>query len=215
MVYFKKLSALKKIAILFAIVLPILAFAHAQYSAPPSNNYGLQTTNGMPFAGAAPNFAIQLPATAAAGFWKFSAPVATPAVGNGFLVSTATVQNPEFPLNALGTFGSTAASTIIAFFEPINAGHIASLAIANLSTSSCATAPTINVIDYLAGNSASSTPGTALAGPTTGGMSGTSIVKNSQSLTFAGGDTVLIFVQSAGSGCTGSTFAVSAELSTP
>jgi hypothetical protein len=220
MVYLKKLSLFKKLAILCAIVVPILAFAHAQYSAAPGTTYGL--VNGGPNLGeTGGQFVIQVPATPTAGFWKFSAPVLSSIGGvanGGAYVVSATVQSPEFPLGAgPSTFGATPVNTMISIpFSPNNAEHITSMTVSNLSTATCPTPPVFNVIDFPGGvSSGSDTVGTQLAAPGTGAINGTAIAKNAQSMAFNGGDTVFMFINTAGSGCTGSTFAVSAEVSIP
>jgi hypothetical protein len=220
MAYLKKLSLFKKLAILCAIVVPILAFAHAQYVAAPGTTYGL--VNGSATIGeTGGQFAIQVPPTPTAGFWKFSAPVLSPPGGTangGVFVVSATVQSQEFPLaGAPALYGSAPANTMISIpFAPINSGHIASISASNLTAATCTTPPAFNVIDFPGGvSSGSDVVGTPLTAPATGAINGTSIAKNAQSMAFNGGDTVFMFINTAGSGCTGSTFGVSAEVAIP
>jgi hypothetical protein len=224
MVYFKKL------ALLCALLSPSLAFAQSwnSYAASPTNQYGLTGISTMPgcFQCGVP-FIIEVPDADTAGFWKFSAPFLSVAgenspagYGNGGVwVTKATLQSPEFPLGAgPALYGATPVNTVISIpFSPNNAGHITSLAVSNLSAASCTTAPSFNVIDYVGGSAtnAGNLAGTQLAGPAVGAINGSSFTKNAQTLAFNPGDLVSIFVNSVGSGCTGSTFAVSAEVSIP
>jgi hypothetical protein len=190
-----------------------------QYGALNSWGGNIPPGNGIPFV-------IVVPDQATAGFWRFSAPVLSTSGGTGpagsgnggVFVSTATVQSQEFPLGAgPSTFGATPSSTQISIpFIPANSGHVTSLQVSNLSTATCATPPVLNVIDYPGGvSSDADTVGTPLTAPATGAANGTSMAKSAQSLPFNGGDLVFIFVNNAGSGCTGSTFAVSAEVAIP
>jgi hypothetical protein len=223
--------SLKKLAFLCALALSSsLAFAQnipgsvqnsnaccQAFVANSTNQYGaLNVWNGNIPPGNPVPFMIVVPDQAKAGFWKFSAPVQS-ALGDPF-VSTATLQSPEFPLGAgPSTFGATAASTQISIpFIPANSGHITSLQVSNLSTATCTTPPSFNVIDFPGGtSSANDTVGTPLTAPATGAINGTSIAKSAQSMAFNGGDLVFIFINTAGSGCTSSAFAVSAEVAIP
>jgi hypothetical protein len=176
----------------------------------PANSFSII---GPPTGGT--SYAIQPPATASAGFWKFSAPATN---ANGVLTSTVTLQHVEFtPISSTGAFGNLPVGSEIGFFIPINAGTLVQLAIENTTGSvACTTAPSVNVLDAPGGSFVSGvTPGTALTASTTGAVpasttDGTAFTHNTQTLAFNPGDIVEVFVQSAGSGCTG-TFAVSAE----
>jgi hypothetical protein len=221
--------SLKKLVLLLALISPCLAHAQSwnAYAASPTNAYGLMSNATIPdcFQCGAP-FIIEVPDADTAGFWKFSAPVlsvngdAGPAgYGNGGVwVTKATLQSPEFPLGAgPSTFGATPVNTMISIpFSPNNAGHITSMTVSNLSTATCPTPPVFNVIDFPGGvSSGSDTVGTPLAAPGTGAINGTAIAKNAQSMPFNGGDLIFLFINTAGSGCTTSTFSVSAEVSIP
>jgi hypothetical protein len=153
------------------------------------------TANSAGFA--APNtggtaFLYKLPGTAAAGF-IFSA---APATNDGVNESAWSAKSIDIPFAAgEANYGQYTSGTLLASFVMANAGHFTNLHSANTSTTSCTTAPTLNIYDRTA-----STSGTSLVASTAGSIGGT-VADQAQTLVWAAGDTVDIKVQTTGGTC--------------
>lgn len=107
-------------------------------------------------------------------------------------------------------FGNTSypISTVIAQTIAVAAGHFTNLVITSSVGGSCTTAPTFNVFD------GTTNVGTAKLATSTTQTKGVA-TSQTQSLTFAAGDLIGIYISIAGATCTTDTWAVAAEYSTP
>jgi hypothetical protein len=111
--------------------------------------------------------------------------------------------------SGVGTFGSLAVNTVIAQGIAAYAGHFTNLvATSAVGGGTCTTAPTFNVFD------GTSNTGTAKLSTTTTQTKGTA-TSQAQTLTFAAGDLIGIYISTAGATCTTDTWTVSAQYSTP
>lgn len=105
-------------------------------------------------------------------------------------------------------FGSSAVNTVVATTIASQAGHFTNLAITSALGGTCTTAPTFNVFD------GTTNVGTAKLATSTTQTKGTT-TNQTQTLTFAAGDVIGIYISVAGSVCTTDTWVVSAQYSTP
>jgi hypothetical protein len=105
-------------------------------------------------------------------------------------------------------FGSSAVNTVVAQTIAVAAGHFTNLVITASLGGSCTTAPTFNVFD------GTSNTGTAKIATSTTQTKGTA-TNQTQTLTYAAGDLIGIYISTAGATCTTDTWVVSAEYSTP
>ena len=90
----------------------------------------------------------------------------------------------------------------------VNAGHFTKLTCALNSAQTCSTPPTVNVYD------GASNIGTTLQCPTTATTRGGATAQ-SESLAFAAGDEVGIYITAAGNACATDTFTVAAHAQEP
>jgi hypothetical protein len=105
-------------------------------------------------------------------------------------------------------FGSSAINTVVAQTIAAYAGHFTNLAITSSLGGTCTTAPTFNVFDQ------TSNVGTAQIATATTQTKGNT-TSQTQTLTFAAGDAIGIYISTAGSVCTTDTWVVSAQYSEP
>jgi hypothetical protein len=105
-------------------------------------------------------------------------------------------------------FGSSAVNTVVATTIAAQAGHFTNLAITSSLGGTCTTAPTFNVFD------GTTNVGTAKIATSTTQTKGTT-TNQTQTLTFAAGDVIGVYISVAGSVCTTDTWVVSAQYSTP
>lgn len=106
---------------------------------------------------------------------------------------------------ALGGMTSSAVAPAI-LPAPAAAGHFTELTCTATLTGSCTGGPSISVEDITA-----STTGTAVSPTTTVGT----LASHSETLTFAAGDTIALYISSAGSTCTAPTYHCTATVSIP
>ena len=104
--------------------------------------------------------------------------------------------------------GSSAINTVVAQTIAVAAGHFTNLVITSSLGGACTTPPTFNVFD------GTTNIGTAKLATSTTQTKGTA-TSQTQSLTFAAGDLIGIYISVAGATCTTDTWVVSAEYSTP
>lgn len=105
-------------------------------------------------------------------------------------------------------FGSSAVNTVVAQTIAAYAGHFTNLVATSSLGGTCTTAPTFNVFD------GTTNVGTAKLSTSTTQTKGTS-TSQTQSLTFAAGDQIGIYISVAGGSCTTDTWVVSAQYSEP
>ena len=105
-------------------------------------------------------------------------------------------------------FGSSAVNTVVAQTIAAYAGHFTNLVMTASLGGTCTTAPTFNVFD------GTSNVGTAKIATSTTQTKGTS-TNQTQTLTFAAGDLIGIYISTAGATCTTDTWVVSAQYSEP
>ena len=105
-------------------------------------------------------------------------------------------------------FGSSAVNTVVAQTIAAYAGHFTNLVMTAALGGSCTTAPTFNVFD------GTSNTGTSKISTATTQTKGTA-TSQTQTLTFAAGDLIGIYISTAGATCTTDTWVVSAEYSIP
>jgi hypothetical protein len=150
------------------------------------------------------------PGTATAGYVV----AAAPATVHNVNVSRLSIQGAEGTISGnVNTYGNYGVSTFLGGTKMNNAGHFTNLQVTNTSTGACTTAPAINVQDVT-----TSTNGSApVTGSTTGNVGGTGSATQdgNPGLTYSAGDDVRIYISTAGSGCAGSYFTVSAQYETP
>lgn len=107
------------------------------------------------------------------------------------------------------TFGSQTVNAVIVQTIAAQAGHFTNLSITTTAGGgTCTTAPTFNVFDGTTntGTAKQATTSTQTKGNTT---------NQTQTLTFASGDKIGIYISTAGSSCTTNTWTVTAQYSTP
>jgi hypothetical protein len=114
----------------------------------------------------------------------------------------------EFPLSVTGTFGSIAITRPIASIVVQHSGTFKSLSISNFTGGTCTTPPILNVFD------GSTNIGTPVAASSTIQARG-AVATLGQTLSFNAGDTIGIYVSTAGATCTVPQFNVSAEIVQP
>lgn len=106
------------------------------------------------------------------------------------------------------TFGTSAINTVIAGTLAAYAGHFTNIQVITSLGGTCTTPPQFNVFD------GTSNTGTAVVASATTQTKGNATVQ-SQTLTFAAGDQIGIYISTAGGTCTTDSFAISAQYSTP
>jgi hypothetical protein len=127
-------------------------------------------------------------------------------VQNGASIGTGGNTNAyvTIPLSAgVGVFGAQGAGTVLYSVQALNAGQFVSLS-SNYSSGSCATPPVFNVFDGTSNTGVSLTPSVSAA-QTKGNQS-----VSYQTLAFNAGDIIGIYVQTAGSSCSGAVFSLAA-----
>jgi hypothetical protein len=144
-----------------------------------------------------------------------SATINTSATGVLALPSGTTLGGSPIQTASQGTistgpaiFGSSAVNTVVATTIAGQAGHFTNLAITSVLGGTCTTAPTFNVFD------GTTNVGTAKIATSTTQTKGTT-TNQTQTLTFAAGDIIGVYISIAGSVCTTDTWVVSAQYSTP
>jgi hypothetical protein len=110
--------------------------------------------------------------------------------------------------SGVGLFGVSVINTVIAGTKAAQAGHFTNLNIITTLGGTCSTLPQFNVFD------GTTNVGTALAATATTQTKGQATTQ-AQSLTFAAGDQIGIYISTAGGTCTTDQFTVTAQYSTP
>ncbi len=106
------------------------------------------------------------------------------------------------------TYGASAVNTVIAGTVPVHAGHFTNLQIVTSLGGTCTTAPQFDVFD------GTTNTGTALAATATTQTKGTA-TNQAETLTFAAGDNIGIYISTAGATCTSDQFTVTAQYAEP
>jgi lysophospholipase L1-like esterase len=138
----------------------------------------------------------------------------TPATGfplytNSSGTMTETIRGAEGTISTgPALFGSSAINTVVAQTIAAYAGHFTNLVITSSLGGACTTSPTFNVFD------GTTNTGTAKLATSTTQTKGTT-TNQTQTLTFAAGDLIGIYISTAGATCTTDTWVVSAEYSEP
>jgi len=124
-------------------------------------------------------------------------------------VETETIQGAEGTISTgPATFGSSAVNTVVATTIATYAGHFTNLSVTSSLGGSCTTKPVFNVFD------GTSNTGTTLTATSTTQTKGNT-TSQTQTLTFAAGDVIGVYISTAGATCTTDTWVVSAEYSIP
>jgi hypothetical protein len=110
--------------------------------------------------------------------------------------------------SGVGTWGNSAINTVLASTVANVAGHFTNLQVVTALFGTCTTAPIFNVFD---GTTNTGSTVTATGSTQTKGT-GTS---TAQTLTFAAGDIIGIYISSAGGTCTADLYTVTAQYSVP
>jgi hypothetical protein len=110
--------------------------------------------------------------------------------------------------SGVGLWGTSAISTVLASTKAIFAGHFTNIQVQTALGGTCSTLPQFNVFD------GASNTGTAVTASASTQTKGTASIQ-AQTLTFAAGDQIGIYISTAGGTCTTDQFTVTAEYSIP
>lgn len=214
---------MRKVLILLVVLtlVPRLAFAQFGGSGAGCNGTGTGTaTAGQISLNGATSGTISILPQAAAGTYNFNMPTTAGTAGQsltsqGGSATAMTWGNSELALSAgSGAFGNNTnfpTGTILLQYKALNAGHFTQLSCNNvtLAGGSCTTAPTVNIADNTSAGSA-----TLLCSTTVQNTKGTTTT-GAQTLTFAAGDVISVYVSTQGATCTAPIFSVNATISEP